>query len=682
MPSDGIITQSLNLNGGFATRSATDQQAAYTISTDNLTLDFGNAILRSGTEPTTGLESKTGTGILIKNCKNVTLENLRIRGYRWNITLQNCQNVTLKNVDASYSRAELMVQNNQPVNSFLDLRNVDSWRTYGSGFWIENCQSCTVDSCDASDAQNGIILVDSQNCRLINNTCMFNSGWGIAMWNSALSHVLWNHLDFCNRRWGSGWGGDSAALALANNCHENILLGNSMTHSGDGFFLSDRVNGGFNDKDQTFHFDGGSNDNIIAESDGSYSTANAFEDTFSDRNIFYKDRANSSRYGFWIGFSNDTFIGNCSIQSNEVDGIAGGQGARARIENNDFANNGGFDGNFWSDPGPAQVQKPSADIEVGLKNPFDPARWSFKNSSAKIYAADQSTPTLIGSPTEQTPRFGSSGRIIERIQPLLDADETAKPAQWKFYAETELPQSNQWLTISTYGPFDFRGQLAAIHKSPDSLSLKPLHPGTRIEIPNDFVFGDSEDPTQTTVQPGPVTGPLSRYLPYSVQILDAQTHQTQSVSGVFTTQTWQCAWFPGRAIPEFLSNGTAQPYGQFKTVLAGRPSFSSLTRNLSPDPPSGDAPQGPAGQFILIAKSGFVVPTGSLQFQISSNIPYQLFVDGKEVMRQPASGGFPSDSGQIKLISGTHWVVIAASRNQPGQKLKFRWNFTPDLPNS
>ena len=61
------------------------------------------------------------------------------------------------------------------------------------------------------------------------------------------------------------------------------------------------------------------NDNVIAYNDGSWADAVAFEGTFSERNVFYENRASDSRYGFWLGWSFNTLVLDNTIERNSME---------------------------------------------------------------------------------------------------------------------------------------------------------------------------------------------------------------------------------------------------------------------------------------------------------------------------------------------------------------------------
>jgi parallel beta-helix repeat protein len=106
-------------------------------------------------------------------------------------------------------------------------------------------------------------------------------------------------------------GCDSAALLLRQRSDSNTITDNDLSHSGDGLFLS-----GHRPDLQP------SVGNLIARNDASHSWHNGFEATFSWNNTFLDNIADSSDYGFWLGYSSgSTVLGNTVIGSRTA-GIA------------------------------------------------------------------------------------------------------------------------------------------------------------------------------------------------------------------------------------------------------------------------------------------------------------------------------------------------------------------------
>ena len=170
--------------------------------------------------------------------------------------------------------------------------------------WMEKVRKGTVRRCTGLLAQNGVLLFHCDHCLVTDNDFACNSSWGIGLYMSTDCVVSWNLTDFGIR---PGCG-DSASIVATNGASRNYFVGNSMTHGGDGFFLSNLTDVGQDPVTKVFHPKGSSDDNVIAYNDGSWSPNNAFEGTFAFRDVYYKNIANDSNYGFWLGYSCDTLV--------------------------------------------------------------------------------------------------------------------------------------------------------------------------------------------------------------------------------------------------------------------------------------------------------------------------------------------------------------------------------------
>ena len=115
-------------------------------------------------------------------------------------------------------------------------------------------------------------------------------------------------------------GRDDFALLLRERSDSNLITDNDLTWSGDGFFLSGQRPQG-----------SGSIGNLVIRNDASFAYHNAFESTFSEWNTFLENRADSSEYGFWLGYSRANTVEKNSIVGSRTAGIAIDLPAQARL---------------------------------------------------------------------------------------------------------------------------------------------------------------------------------------------------------------------------------------------------------------------------------------------------------------------------------------------------------------
>jgi hypothetical protein len=151
--------------------------------------------------------------------------------------------------------------------------------------------------------------------RVYDNDCSFLSGWGLALWRSSGNLISRNAFDFCVRGHSEGVynrGQDSAGILFFEQCSSNVVIENSATHGGDGFFgfaglealgLPDTKAPGLDYRKV------GCNDNVFLRNDFSYSPAHGVEMTFSFGNVIAQNRfVDNAITGVWGGFSQDTLI--------------------------------------------------------------------------------------------------------------------------------------------------------------------------------------------------------------------------------------------------------------------------------------------------------------------------------------------------------------------------------------
>jgi hypothetical protein len=121
------------------------------------------------------------------------------------------------------------------------------------------------------------MLTGCNNGNYWNNNFSFLSGIGIGIYRCNGNKIMHNRLDWCVRGYSHGVyqrGQDSAGILVYEQSSENIFAYNSVTHSGDGFFL---WAGQYTmDTGQ-----GGCNDNLLYGNDFSHAPTNGIEMTLA-----------------------------------------------------------------------------------------------------------------------------------------------------------------------------------------------------------------------------------------------------------------------------------------------------------------------------------------------------------------------------------------------------------------
>lgn len=290
-----------------------------TIIADNVTLDGQGATIM-------GLD-KTGRGIDIAGRKNILIKNLRILNYYHGISIQQSTGIEIQNCTIT-STAEI------PANTlFLDI-----WKhandSYGGAIYLEAVTEAKIHDNDLQHQMNGVLSYQCNGLDVHHNNASYCSGFGFHLFETCDSVFEDNYADYCCRYYlsesSSYLGADAAGFLIVFKSCNNKFRRNYARLGGDGFFLAGLTPDGI---------DVGCNNNLFQENDASYSPNNAFEGVFSRGNIYERNKANHSNYGFWLGFSSDCTIRGNQIYHNRQAGIAVENGVHFEVADNDIQNN-------------------------------------------------------------------------------------------------------------------------------------------------------------------------------------------------------------------------------------------------------------------------------------------------------------------------------------------------------
>jgi parallel beta-helix repeat protein len=592
----------------------------------------------------------TGIGINIEGRKNVTIKNAVVRGYKNNIRVLKSENVKIINCDVSYSMAERMCTLSVPGNNMLWIRWLNSWRGYGCGIWMEGTTNSTIRKCRSIYAQNGILIVNSNNNLITENDCAFNDGWGVGLWYSSDNIVSWNLADFGNRKRGVEFGGDSTCFLVCGECNRNYIVGNSMTHGGDGFFLANTPKEDLDLLKIPLGKTGAADDNIIAYNDGSYAAANAFEGTFARGNIYYKNWADDCNYGFWLGFSNDTFVLDNEIKRNGQQGIAIENGSGNHIENNVFEANHGAAVYLWLGHDESKDTHPSCNFEVRDNIIRNQEPVIDLTKSTDYYVGEN---TLINAkmpdnivstkkPDGQTAlaRFKSSPEF-KKLQTIL----ATKPKNFKFYRETPGPFGLDWYELEEYNVRGFRDQLAAYKDtglaSKDVFVLYPRT--TKLMADGCTIKTDPRKPNLMRV----TAKPNGELRPYLLKLSDGK--KTQTIKVEFFAAEWKLKWFKWSGTPQPQSGDKVAWDALFSgtPILEQTVSDTTWSRNLDPPKPLLD------GAYAVQATTNVKMLAGTYRFGTGGGGGARILVDGVSVLV-----GWGMLAGNIDLKEGVHEITI------------------------
>lgn len=290
----------------------------------NTRLDLTGVTLESGDLVASEF---TGIGVLSLRGDSITIRGGRIRGYRYGVRLEGGRGHRVSGIDLSGSRSQALRSSSGAFDpaDWLNIAEPDSFEAYGSGLYLKRTTGVQVTGVIARGSQNGIGLFETREAWLADNDVSGNSGWGIHLWKSSRNTILRNQASRNVRCESDSYrrGCDSAALLLREQSDSNLVADNDLSWSGDGFFLSGhrpRLSPSIG--------------NLVVRNDASHAYHNAFEATFSAWNTFLENRADSSDYGFWLGYSRGSVVRGNVILGTRSTAIAIEHGAENEIGGN------------------------------------------------------------------------------------------------------------------------------------------------------------------------------------------------------------------------------------------------------------------------------------------------------------------------------------------------------------
>jgi len=307
--------------------------AAVVIEGSNMTVDFNHAVMK-GSNAKKNPDEFFGVAVLIKGGKNITIRNLKVNGYKVAVRAANTENLTIENCDFSYNYRQHLnsTQDKEDVSDWLShhLNEKDEWLRYGAAIYLRMCDSVLIRNTKVTGGQNALMMTECDYGKIYNNDFSFNSGIGIGMYRCSFNTVAHNKINFNVRGYSHGVyhrGQDSAGILVYEQCNSNLFYKNSVTHSGDGFFLW----AGQTTMDSGI---GGCNDNVLFGNDFSYAPTNGVEVTFS-RNVITGNRMYECDHGIWGGYSFNTIISDNVFRDNHI-AIAIEHGQENEIHHNIF----------------------------------------------------------------------------------------------------------------------------------------------------------------------------------------------------------------------------------------------------------------------------------------------------------------------------------------------------------
>ncbi|GMV98276.1 MAG: hypothetical protein AMXMBFR83_26280 [Phycisphaerae bacterium] len=425
-PAAMSVTSNLTLEKNAVLRSP------ILIEADNVVLD-GNGATLEGPGRAGDLKSFAGVGVRARGRSNVTIRNLKVKGFEIGLSASDGRRWLIENCDFSdnYHDPDFGWGEHAPAGGMLlegmsrfAVRNCKANRVW-NGLELRACSQGVVSRCDFSRCSN---------------VCL-------KMWNSSGNTVDDNNLSYGLRiRPGEVHARDSAGVLIESGSDSNRFNRNDVTHGGDGIFI--RVLNGWC-----------SRRNVFIGNDCSHANNNGFE-SWSPDNTFISNKANHCSFGFWLGGSDHTvLLGNEAAWNGRPDGfhnapepdfrhggivIVHGSGTHTLIDGNHCHHNNGAGIVFRGDLGSRGekwkmyhlvVQNNRLeDNEWGLFARF--AHWlTLSNNQYRGNGRDEHLEEVTGLTRLEAPVDAFKPPRVNVLGPVFP--EVGRPAQYRAFAAEE-----------------------------------------------------------------------------------------------------------------------------------------------------------------------------------------------------------------------------------------------------
>lgn len=661
-----------------------DNNGVIHIDADDITVRFDDGSVLRGAAPNTSWDTLTGVGIRIDGHKGVRLDKARVHGFKVGVYASNAPEFRLTDCDASDNFRQHLRSTPaaEDASDWLYPHHNDGheWmNNYGAAVYIERSDRVQVYGLRVRRGQNGLVLDRVNDSQIYDNDCSFLSGWGIAMWRSGRNVVSRNALDFCVRGHVEGVynrGQDSAGILMFEQCSNNEIIENSVTHGGDGLFGFAGIEAIGESPAPTPDFDykrRGCNDNFIMGNDFSFSSAHGLEMTFSYGNMIVQNRLiENGICGIWGGYSQDTLIVENQIHGNgelayglERGAVNIEHGSGNRIYMNKMANNrAGI--HLWWDDDKDLLQKPGvkANYRKGEGNKiaangilFD-KRMPFKNIRPDEKFIGLQVRDLIGGSISElgwlqnvvvTQRANAvemdipNGLILQN-KGVLTGYTLPSPTKMGVTRPINARQALRGrgtIIMTEWGPWDHESPL--VRRSREgagevAYDLFKLSPQVDVTVSGEGVTPHVVKPTKDTPDASVAikAGGPGVY-PYELVVSDAGFHQV--VRGVLVSASWDATFFAWNkdtdprenlgAWRALAANAEAKKATldnlTLKFAMGGPGTLPGVKEKLGAGAPGND-------HFGMVAASKLRVPKGTWKITTTSDDGVRVLVDGKPVI--------------------------------------------------
>lgn len=647
---EGIVIQhSVKVKKGTYYLQGNEKLApSVTIDGDNICVDFnGSTII--GSQNMQRPDQFEGTCLLIKKGKNIIIKNAIIRGFKVGIMAKEVDKLQISDCDLSYNfrqhlKSTRLKEDLSDWMSYHHNEN-DEWLRFGAAIYMDSCSNAVISNNTITNGQCALMMTCSNNGKIYNNNFSYNSGVGIGLYRSNYNQVLNNKVDWNVRGFSYGYyyrGQDSGGMLVFSQSSNNVFANNSVTHSGDGFFLW----AGQETQDQGL---GGCNDNLIYHNDFSYAPTNAVEITFS-RNKVIKNKLHDSWHGIWGGFSYNTIIARNDFGGN-LAAISIEHGQDNIIQDNHFTGDKvGIE--LWAIPnrhadfGLMKVKDTRSKHYIIAGNHFDalPLVYSIRNTQGVQFWGNQEKDNqkLAITDTLNTGFIYDQQPVKYDFRPdsIYVASLMAEQPMQDAFLPASHPQGKQNIMMTEWGPYNFAYPLIwwTNTKDRDSIDFDVYGPAGNWKVKKlegaKLLSASGSMPGKLLVKKDAHSKkPLYIALeykgdaftdPFGNKIEKNQPYVFEYTGNSIPMQ-WSVSWF---AFDK--KNDPLHHPAEFERLLKDSSPIAGIVTSASEfDQAKGRLHQLPGNHFATIVNTSIQVPAGKYIIGLTAGEMARLYVDGK-----------------------------------------------------
>jgi len=203
------------------------EEPAIRIIGDNITVDF-NGLKLLGSKNTNRPDKLKGVAVEVQGT-NITIQHLKVAGYRTAIAAEYSNELQILDCDLSYNyRPRLIGETNlQKEGIDIALPESEQARRVDAAIHLTNCHFALISQLKVHQGHHAIYLDACRKVQILDSDIRFNSGIAIAFSDSDSNVVMNNRMDYNIRSHHQR----SGVLFFDETSAANVFENNSMTHS-------------------------------------------------------------------------------------------------------------------------------------------------------------------------------------------------------------------------------------------------------------------------------------------------------------------------------------------------------------------------------------------------------------------------------------------------------------------